>query len=174
MYHRSRITPLKSNRKETSMRRLIRTTLSLGLCAFALAATSVHGQTKNPLVGAWKVAEIANPGSPPLSNPQAGLYLFTQKHYSAVRLNGTKPLPAYPSNDVATDADKVAVFNMLYLNAGGYTVSGNMLTLSPTIAKSAFAMEPGRTIQYEFTVNGDTLTLVQKPNGPGLKFVRVE
>ena len=137
------------------MLRSIETILSLGLCALALASTSVHGQAKNPLVGAWKVTEIANPGSPPLSNPQGGLYVFTQK-------------PAYPSNDVATDADKVAVFNMLYLNAGGYTVSGNMLTLSPTIAKSAFAMEPGRTIQYEFTVNGDTLTLFQKPNGPGL------
>lgn len=153
------------------MRRL---PLSLALCVLALTATTVHGQTKNPLMGAWKVTEIANPDSPPLTNPQAGLYLFTEKHYSAVRLNGAKPLPAYPSNDVATDADKVAVFNMLYLNTGSYTVSGNTLTLSPSVAKSAFAMQPGRTIEYEFTVKGDTLTLVQKPKGPGLKFVRVE
>jgi hypothetical protein len=42
------------------------------------------------------------------------------------------------------------------------------------VAKSAFAMAPGRTVQYEFTVKGDTLTFVQKPNGPGLKFVRLE
>ena len=153
------------------MRRL---TLSLALCVLALTATTVYGQTKNPLMGAWKVTEIANPDSPPLTNPQAGLYLFTEKHYSAVRLNGAKPLPAYPSNDVATDADKVAVFNMLYMNTGSYTVSGNTLTLSPSVAKSAFAMQPGRTIEYEFTMKGDTLTLVQKPKGPGLKFVRVE
>ena len=156
------------------MRRLIETTLFLGLCAASLAATAVYGQTKNPLVGAWKVTEIANPKGPPLTNPQAGLYLFTEKHYSAVRLNGEKPLPSYPSNDVATDADKVAVFNMLYMNTGGYTVSGNMLTLSPTVAKSAFAMAPGRTLQYEFAVNGNMLTLTQKPTGPGLKFIRVE
>jgi hypothetical protein len=156
------------------MRRLIETALSLGLCIFALTATPVHGQMKHPLMGAWKVTEIANPDGPPLTNPQAGLYLFTEKHYSAVRLNGAKPLPSYPSNDVATDADKVAVFNMLYLNTGGYTVSGNMLTLRPMVAKSAFAMAPGRTLEYEFTVKGDTLTLVQKPKGPGLKFVRVE
>ena len=156
------------------MRRLIETTLFLGLCAVSLTATTVYGQTKNPLVGAWKVTEIANPKGPPLTNPQAGLYLFTEKHYSAVRLNGEKPLPSYPSNDVATDADKVAVFNMLYMNTGGYTVSGNMLTLSPTVAKSAFAMAPGRTLQYEFAVNGNMLTLTQKPTGPGLKFIRVE
>ena len=49
-----------------------------------------------------------------------------------------------------------------------------MLTLSPMVAKSAFAMEPGRTLQYEFTISGNTLTLTQKPSGPGLKFVRVE
>ena len=35
-------------------------------------------------------------------------------------------------------------------------------------------MLPGRTLEYEFTVKGDVLTLVQKPSGPGLKFVRLE
>ena len=156
------------------MHRLIETTLFLGSCVFALTATTVYGQMKNPLMGAWKVTEIANPNSPPLSNPQAGLYLFTEKHYSAVRLNGEKPLPPYPSNDKATDADKVAVFNILYMNTGGYTVSGNMLTVSPMVAKSAFAMARGRTLQYEFTVSGNLLTLVQKPEGPVLKFIRLE
>ena len=156
------------------MRRLIETTMFLGLCVLGLSATTVYGQMKNPLMGAWKVTEIANPDRPPLTNPQAGLYIFTEKHYSAVRLNGEKPLPTYPSNDKATDADKVAVFNILYMNTGSYAVSGNMLTLSPMVAKSAFAMVPGRTLQYEFTITGNTLTFVQKPSGPGLKFVRVE
>jgi hypothetical protein len=156
------------------VRRLTANALSLGLCVLALTATAVYGQTRNPLIGAWKVTEIENPGRPPLTNPQAGLYLFTERHYSAVRLNGSKPLPSYASNDVATEAEKAAVFDMLYMNTGGYAVSGNMLTLSPMVAKSAFAMAPGRTLQYEFTVKGDTLTLVQKPAGPGLKFVRLE
>jgi hypothetical protein len=156
------------------MHRLIDALFSSGLCVLALTATTGYGQTKNPLVGAWKVTEIANPNNPPLTNPQPGLYVFTEKHYSAVRLNGTKPLPSYPSNDAATDADKVASFDAIYVNSGGYAISGNMLTLSPMVAKSAFAMAPGRTVQYEFTVKGDTLTLVQKPNGPGLKFVRLE
>ena len=156
------------------MRRLIETTMILGLCVFGLSATTAYGQMKNPLMGAWKVTEIANPDRPPLTNPQAGLYIFTEKHYSAVRLNGEKPLPIYPSNDKATDADKVAVFNILYMNTGSYAVSGNMLTLSPMVAKSAFAMVPGRTLQYEFAVGGNMLTFVQKPSGPGLKFVRVE
>ena len=156
------------------MRRLLDTALLLGLCVFALIATTVHGQMKNPLMGAWKVTEITNPNSPPITSPQAGLYLFTEKHYSAVRLNGEKPLPSYPSNDKATNAEKVEVFNILYMNTGSYTVSGNKLTLSPMVAESAFAMAPGRTLQYEFTMDGKSLTFVQKPAGPVLKFIRVE
>ena len=155
------------------MRRLTAAALTLGWGFFALAATTAYGQ-KGPLTGAWKVTEIANPNRPPLTDPQAGLYIFTEKHYSAVRLNGEKPLPGYPSNDKATDADKAEVFNIIYMNTGSYSVSGNQLTLNPMVAKSAFAMAPGRTIQYEFTVSGNTLTLVQKPAGPGLKFTRLE
>ena len=155
------------------MRRLIESS-ALGLLAFTLIATTSYGQAKNQLMGAWKVTEIANPNSPPITNPQPGLYIFTEKHYSAVRLNGTKPLPAYPSNEEATDADKVAVFNTLYLNTGSYSVKGNVLTTSPMVAKSAFAMAPGRTAEYEFTVKGNTLTLAQKPAGPVVKFVRLE
>lgn len=155
------------------MRRLIGTTL-LGLFAFTV---TVYGQTSkahNPLVGAWKVTEIADPNQSPITNPQPSLYLFAERHYSAVRINGTKPLPDYPSNDKATDADKVAVFNALYLNGGTYTVNGNVLTTGPFVAKSAFAMAPGRTTQYEFTMNGNVLTLAQKPQGTVLKLVRLE
>ena len=129
---------------------------------------------KNPLMGAWKVTQIADPGSPPLTNPQAGLYIFTEKHYSFARLNGTKPLPLYPSNEVATDADKVAVFDTLYVNTGSYTISGNILNTSLMVAKSGWAMAPGRTVDYDFAVNGNVLTLVLKRSGAVLKLIRIE
>jgi hypothetical protein len=90
------------------MRRLIGIAL-LGL--FAVAVT-VYGQspaTRNPLVGAWRVTEIDDANRPPITNPQPGLYIFTEQHYSFQRINGTGPLPDYPSNDKATDADKVAL-----------------------------------------------------------------
>ena len=154
------------------MRRLIAITL-LGL--FACAAT-VHGQspaTRNPFVGAWRVTELAAPNQPPNTSPQPGLYVFTNQHYSMIRINGAKPLPDYPSNDKATDAEKVAVFNALYLNSGTYTVTGNVLATKAMVAKSAFAMAgPGN--QYEFTVSGNTLVLPQKPSGMVIKLVRVE
>lgn len=154
------------------MRQLIEITL-LGL--FAVAVT-VYGQspaTRNPLVGAWRVTEIADANGPPITKPQPGLYIFTRQHYSFGRINGTRPLPDYPSNDKATDADKVAVFNSLYFNSGTYTVTANMLATNATVAKSAFAIGgPGN--QYEFTVNANTLVLSQKSSGAVIKLVRVE
>ncbi len=107
------------------MRRLIGITL-LGLLAVVV---TVQGQSSgqsagqssakaNPLVGAWKVTEIDDVNKPPITNPQPGLYVFTEQHYSFLRINGTAPLPAYPSNAKATDADKVAVFDAIFVQSG--------------------------------------------------------
>jgi hypothetical protein len=136
----------------------------------------VYGQStpaRNPLIGAWKIMEIADGNGAPITNPQPGLYIFAAQHYSFARINGTKPLPDYPSNDKATDADKVAVFNALYLNTGTYTVTGNMLSTKAMVAKSKFAIG-GAGNQYEFAINGNNLTLTQKPMGPVLKLIRLE
>ena len=133
------------------------------LLAIVVAAVTLSGQSApaNPLVGAWKV-----------DNAQPGLYVFTRQHYSFARIQG-EPLPEYPSNDKATDAQKVAVFNTLYLNSGTYTVTGNTLATRAMVAKSKFAIGGGGN-QYEFVVSGNTLTLTQKPAGAVLKLTRLE
>lgn len=159
------------------MKHLTRSTvLGVMLITVALIALGVNlsGQSAgSSLIGAWKVTEIANPNQQAITTPQPGLYIFTKGHYNFTRINGTKPLPAYPSNDKATEADKVAVFDVLYLNAGTYTVTGNTLSTKATVAKSAFAMGgPGN--QYEFSVTGNMLVLTQRPAGAVIKLVRLE
>jgi hypothetical protein len=133
------------------------------LLAFVVAAATVSGQSAatNPLVGAWKV-----------DGAQPSLYIFTRQHYSFSRVQG-EPLPDYPSNDKATDAQKAAVFNTLYLNSGTYTVTGNMLATKAMMAKSKFAIG-GNGNQYEFAVSGNSLTLTQRPSGAVLKLTRLE
>ena len=145
------------------------------LLSVLVSASAAQAQTTahNPLVGAWRITEIADTGKPPLTTPQPGLYIFTPKHYSFIRINGAKPLPDYPSNDKATDAEKVTVFNSIYMQSGSYTVKDNVLAVKVLVAKSAFAMAAPCN-QFDFAINGDTLTLTQKPNGPALKMVRVE
>jgi hypothetical protein len=133
------------------------------LLALVVAATTLSGQSApgNPLVGAWKV-----------DSAQPGLYVFARQHYSFARVQG-EPLPEYPSNDKATDAQKVAVFNTLYLNTGTYTVTGNTLATKAMVAKSKFAIG-GAGNQYEFAIAGNSLTLTQKPSGAVLKLTRLE
>lgn len=145
----------------------------LALSAVVVTVSGQASATGSPLVGAWRVSEIADVNGPPIASPQPGLYIFTKQHYSFVRINGTKPLPAYPSNDKATDADKVAVFNALYLNSGTYTVTGNKLATKAAVAKSAFAIG-GNGNQYEFTVTGNNLVMTQRPSGAVIKLVRLE
>lgn len=150
--------------------------VAVTLLAVAAVAVTVSGQSSasgNPLMGAWRVTEFADPNGSPITNPQPGLYIFTRQHYSFTRIQGTRPLPDYPSNDKATDADKVAVFNALYLNTGTYTVTGNQLATKAMVAKSKFAIG-GAGNQYNFAVAGNTLTLTQRPSGAVIKLVRLE
>lgn len=140
--------------------------------AVTVAATVSGQQPANPLLGAWRVTELTDANGT-IGNPQPGLYVFAKQHYSFVRIQGTRPLPDYPSNDKATDADKVAVFNALYMNTGSYTVSGNRLATVAMVAKSKFAMG-GQGNQYEFAISGNTLTLTQRPQGAVLKLTRLE
>jgi hypothetical protein len=149
--------------------------LVIALIGVAVLVETVYGQssTGNPLVGAWRVTEIADANGPANANPQPGLYIFAKQHYSFVRINGTRPLPDYPSNDKATDADKVAVFNALYMNTGSYTVTGNKLATKAMVAKSKFAIG-GNGNQYDFTLTGNNLVLTQRPAGAVIKLVRLE
>ena len=71
---------------------LVLMTLS-GLFAVAVTVYGQSSATGNPLVGAWRVTEIADVNGPPITSPQPGLYIFTRQHYSFVRINGTRPLP---------------------------------------------------------------------------------
>ena len=124
-------------------------------------------------LASWRVTEVVDANAPPITDPQPGLYVFAKQHYSFARIQGTRPLPGYPSNDKATDADKVAVFNALYLNTGTYTVTGKTLATKAMVAKSAFAIG-GAGNQYEFNVTGNTLVLTEKPSGAVIKLVRLE
>ncbi len=146
---------------------------AIAVVAAACGGLSMQASAQSALVGAWRVAEVAEPNKPPVTAPQPGLMIFTKQHYSFARINGTKPLPDYPSNDKATDAQKVAVFDALYLNAGSYTATANTLATQSLVAKSAFAMA-GSGNQFEYTIDGDKLVLTQKPQGIVIRFVRLE
>lgn len=62
--------------------------LSLVFCV--LYASAAFAQTKSPVEGVWKIAEVVTPSRNPAdkaatttnSNPQPGLIIFTRGYYS--------------------------------------------------------------------------------------------
>ena len=154
--------------------------IGFAFLAIGLAATFSFSQTKKAaagsLVGAWKVVEITSPNGEKNTNPQPGLYIFTQKHYSIMLVTGTKPRPKYEAANKATDADKIATFDAFTANSGTYTISGNVLKTRPLVAKNEFVMS-GPEQESEVKIDGNTLLLTAKGGpAPGgvTKLMRVE
>jgi len=159
--------------------------LSLVFCV--LGASAAFAQTKSPVEGVWKVAEVVVPGgnpdakATPTTNP--GLLIFTKGYYSAMGVEGRQPRAAVgPAKDPKnlTDAEKIARYEQwrpFIANAGTYEINGMMLSMHATVAKNVITR--GRPNVWEFKLEGsDTLWLI--PTGdraatePRVKLMRLE
>jgi hypothetical protein len=140
--------------------------------AVVVAVTAAPAaQTKSPIEGVWKVAEVQTiggqtPGTN--ANPQPGLYIFTRGHYSIMTVNSDKPRTVIPQGSPATtDKDKLALYEHwapFTANSGTYTISGSTLTTKPIVAKNEGVMQ-GTGQTREFKLEGKTLWLIAKPPG---------
>jgi hypothetical protein len=150
-------------------------TLALVIVVSVAGVVELAAQSKSPVEGAWKVAEVqviggANPGTN--SSPQPGLYVFTRGHYSIMSVNGDKARTATPGQGRGrgqaaplTDADKIALYehwNPFTANSGTYTITGNTLTTKAIVAKNQGVMEGAPQVR-EFKIEGGTLWLIAKP-----------
>ena len=134
-----------------------------GLTLLVLCATVVSAQSsKKPIEGAWKVAEIVVTGENEsnVPNPQPGLIIFTQKHYSAMWVPGNQPRTLF-KGDVPTNEEKVAAYDSFVANSGTYEVAEGTLTLHPIVARSPNFMAGGVS-KYQLRIEGTTLWLTQK------------
>jgi hypothetical protein len=121
-------------------------TLALAIVAVCLLGPVARAQ-QNPLTGTWKVITIALPNQPRITAPQPGLYIFTPKYYSVVRINSDKP----PAN-----ADTLTA------QSGTYTVVGNRLRIHP-IASINPGDISGPETEYEFDISSQTMVLTSHP-----------
>jgi len=138
------------------------------------SAAELAAQSKPPVEGVWKVAEVqviggANPGTN--SSPQPSLYIFTRGHYSIMSVNGDQPRTATPGQGRGrgqaplTDADKIALYDHwspFTANSGTYTITGNTLMTKALVAKNQGVMD-GAPQAREFKIEGGTLWLIAKP-----------
>jgi hypothetical protein len=138
-----------------------------------LAGTSTKASAADsPLVGAWQLESE--------HSEQAALYLFTPTHYSMVLAATDRP--DITDTSKATADELRALWGPLLANAGTYEISGDRITIHPTVAKIPVVMKPGASEVYQFRIEGKTLTLRQVRNARGVavdsaptfRFVRAE
>ena len=147
------------------MRRAVTLALVLG----ALSSSS-FAQPRPPLQGAWQVVDVTTtgPNGSTNSSPQPGLYLFTARHYSIIAVLSQEPRPVFKDPTNVTGEEALAIWTPLQAQSGTYEVAGGSVSLLPMVAKNPGVMRPGRKPDvYGFTVQGDSLTLVQKSDGSG-------
>ena len=137
------------------------------------AGISMAQSSSSPLQGVWELDEIAVVGGPnprTNSNPQASLWIFTNRHYSESFVSTAEPrVPA--ENQPPADDERLAAYDSFIFNAGTYELEGSTVVFHPSVARSPNFMSGGSK-QYDFRVEGDTLWLIQKP-GPNQQFTEV-
>ena len=116
---------------------------SLMLASLLAVPSLGAAQGSSPLLGVWKVQEIAVTGPRPstISNPQPGYWVFTPGFYSIVMINSSTPRPKFegPSEtERSTPEQKAARYDQWSLfaaQAGTYKLQGTTLTARPLVSQ---------------------------------------
>jgi hypothetical protein len=142
----------------------------------AFIATGAVAREQAPVVGVWKITELASrkPGAKwevrPV--PRLSQYIFTGKHYSYMYVPGTDPRPLFAGDpNRPSDAEKATAYNTLVAATGTYTLSGRTLTLNALVHKNPNEMI-GKPLIYTIELDGDLLRMVtvDPPFLPGLEW----
>jgi hypothetical protein len=135
-----------------------------GLTLMVLCTTIVSAQssTKKPIEGVWRVTEIVVTGEDAsnVPNPQPGLIIFTQKHYSVMWVPGNQPRSLFIGQNPTND-EKIAAYDSFVANSGSYEVAEGILTLHPMVARSPNFMAGGVS-KNQLRIEGTTMWLTQK------------
>ncbi len=142
------------------MRRTIGLVTILVVVAGATIAWRTSIAERNPaLQGAWVVTSWEVEGEA-VAEPQPGLIVFTETHYSMMYVNKAEPREQYAGEEMM-DSETLAAYGTFTANSGRYEVSGNELTTRAYVAKDPNYMGtwPENPNTYTFQVEGETLRL---------------
>jgi len=146
--------------------------------SFCLTRTQKHNASTSPLVGVWRLSEIA-PGS---SNPQPGIYIFTDHYFSHDAVSSDTPRSLLARDRALTDREIADAARGFLGSAGIYDVKGDQITMRVIAALNPNYMLPEYSRVYSFRFVGrDTLWITETeaagkpiPNPPMLKLTRLE
>ena len=112
------------------------------------------------LVGAWLITEMTTttPDSTWTNdNPQPGLYVFTDRHFSLMLIPSSEPRALFPDDPSAEE--RLAAYDNFVSDAGTYEFTDSVLTMHNIIAKVPNFMNGGAGGPYRYTLKGDSLLL---------------
>jgi hypothetical protein len=133
------------------------------LCALLLASGIALAQQKStPLTGAWQVTKVqmTGPKAQTITDPQPGLYLFTDKYFSIMMVMGDHPRPIHPTLTEVPKASAqsiLAVYGPYVANTGTYEINGDAVIMHPLVSKNPELM--GGSVTYSFETQGNSLTM---------------
>lgn len=135
------------------MRRINALPSALVLIGVLVFVGPVQAQ-ESPLVGAW----ITTGWDGQEGDPQPGLLIFTETHYSMLFVPAGM-IRAQWADETPTDADLTAAFNTLVANSGRYTWSGNEITTEAYVSLvPPYMANWGENHEtFTFDIEGETL-----------------
>lgn len=138
--------------------------LALALALLTLVISTAPIAQTNRLKGAWKVIAVTGADGRIDEAPPAGLYIFTERHYSMQRVTAVRAvLPEKP-----TDIDLLTAFGPYTANSGTYEVNGATLKTTAVVAKSPNAMV-GQSATSEVTFDGTQTVHIRSATQNGAK-----
>jgi hypothetical protein len=133
------------------------------VCAVSCAGRTVESQAgpANELDGVWRLgfSETIGPdGTRRSGRTHESLLVISDGYYSMNYAFGPQKSEYFANRFNPTDAERLARYSSLLVNAGRFELDGGLLTIHPE-----FALVPefvGGVGEFEYSLNGETLELV--------------
>jgi hypothetical protein len=131
-----------------------------------LASSDVSAQEQaasRGVRGAWNLIEHTTTGSDGETDrdPEPGLYIFTDRHFSFTRVTGKAPRYVV-ENQLTARADDLRNLLRFAAQSGTYELNGNELRLQRMVALDVAGMAAGNSAVYTVRLQADTLWLTTK------------
>ncbi len=148
--------------------------LILAPAALAAMLLALPGASQAQVEGAWVVTSWETADGETLDQPQPGLFVFTENHYSIMYVNTAEARAGYTGESM-TDEEVLAAYGTFIANSGRYSIDGNEITTQAFVAKDPNYMGgwPENQVTYTFRMEGETLHLTM-PDGTKATFRQVD
>ncbi len=122
-----------------------------------------EASSRTQLIGAWLITETSvttEEGTTTNENPQPGVYIFTERHFSNMLIPNKEGRP--PFSTARTDAERLAAYDNFIADSGSYELTDSSLTTHNIIAKEPNVMPPYNVddgLTYGYSFEGESLVL---------------